>query len=105
MLAGLSIITPLRFLCWWSSSPGAALLLVSQILILSAHLLCMNVASGAPLIGIWLEWRARRGDSLSDGIARYLAAAALVSLIAGSGLGLALGWLFWTPDYTQLWQG
>jgi hypothetical protein len=69
------------------------------------HLLCMNVAAGAPLVGIWLDWRTRQGGEGAVGLARYFAAAALLGIIVGSLLGLLLGWLLWTPDYARLWLG
>ena len=74
-------------------------------IVLAAHLMCMNVAAGAPLIGIWLDWRTRRGDELSVKLARYFAASALVGLVLGAALGVLLGWLLWTPNYAALWQG
>jgi hypothetical protein len=78
---------------------------IVEILVFSAHLMCMNVAAGGPLVGIWLDWRSRRGDPLAVSAGRYLAAASLAAFVIGSLLGLLLGWLLWTPEYANLWLG
>ncbi|HEX5102871.1 MAG TPA: hypothetical protein VFV87_03620, partial [Pirellulaceae bacterium] len=59
-------------------------------IVLIAHLLCVNVAAGAPILCVWLEWR---GDRLARKAAAYLGGMGLVTLIAGGLLGLAVGWL------------
>jgi len=74
-----------------------------EILLLAAHLMCMNVACGAPLVALWLEWKDRRGDAIAPQAARYLAAAAVIALLVGVVLGLVLGWLRWTPEYGEIW--
>jgi len=74
-------------------------------LLLAAHLLCVNVASGGPLLGAWLDWRGTRGDGPSARAAVYLARASLIALIAGAALGLLIGWLKWDADYRALWTG
>jgi hypothetical protein len=79
-----------------------SLLAVFEILVLTAHLLCVNVAAGGPILAVWLEWR---GDDLARRAARYLAAASLLGLLVGGLLGVLLGWLKWTPDYQSLWTG
>src|SRR4051794_10513994 len=82
--------------------PGMSPLL--QIPLLSLHLICMNVAAGAPLVCIWLEWKLRRkNDDVAKAAADYLAAATLVTLVAGSLLGLVMGWLLWTQEYAAIW--
>jgi hypothetical protein len=80
-----------------------------HILLLSLHLICMNVASGAPLLCVLLEWKLLKNSaSASPNIAArqaadYLAAMTVLSLIAGSLLGLVMGILLWTPEYASLW--
>lgn len=80
-----------------------------HILLLSLHLICMNVASGAPLLCVWLEWKLRKNAASGDSIAPakqaadYLAAMTVLSLIAGSVLGLIMGILLWTPEYAAIW--
>jgi hypothetical protein len=78
------------------------LLSVLETLVLVAHLLCVNVAAGGPILCVWLEWR---GDDLARRGARYLGAASLHGLVAGGLLGVLLGWLKWTPEYQNLWTG
>ena len=74
-------------------------------LLLAAHLLCVNVASAGPLVGMWLEWREGRGDGLAGQTASYLGRACWWSLLAGGLLGLAVGLLSWTAEYAALWSG
>src|SRR4051812_48992542 len=75
-----------------------------QIPLLSLHLICMNVAAGAPLVCIWLEWKLRRKpDEGAKAAADYLAAAAVLTLVGGSLLGLVMGWLLWTREYASIW--
>ncbi|WP_254507235.1 hypothetical protein [Anatilimnocola floriformis] len=75
-----------------------------EILLLAVHLMCMNVACGAPLVSLWLEWKDRRGDAIAPQAARYLAASSVIALLVGMGLGLVLGWLRWTPEYAEVWR-
>src|SRR5262245_37683618 len=49
-------------------------------LLLIAHLLCVNVAAGGPLVCFWLEWRR---DDLARRVARSLGRWALVTLAIG----------------------
>lgn len=72
------------------------------IFLLVAHLLCVNVAAGAPLVCVWLEWR---GSALARRAAAYLGQMAVVTLVAGGVLGVLVGWLRWTPEYQGLWTG
>jgi hypothetical protein len=75
-------------------------------LLLAAHLLCVNVAAGGPIVAAWLDWRgAARGDSVAAKAAVALARASLLGLIAGAALGLCIGWLKWDADYRPLWLG
>jgi hypothetical protein len=71
-------------------------------LLLAAHLVCVNIAAGAPLVCAWLEWR---GGELALRAARSLGRWALATLVVGSLLGLTLGCLLWTPTYAALWRG
>lgn len=80
------------------------MLIAFEIILLTAHLVCMNVASGGPLVALWLEWKDRRGDAVAPQAARYLATAAILALLVGSLLGLLIGWLKWTPEYAEIWQ-
>jgi hypothetical protein len=67
--------------------------------VLGFHLVCMNVASAAPLVAIWLDWRrARRGDVLAGRAGSFLAQAALFLFLAGMGLGFVLAFLTWDRD-------
>jgi hypothetical protein len=75
-----------------------------KILLLSLHLICMNVASGAPLVCVWLEWKLRKNkDAAAKAAANYLATMTVLTLVAGSLLGLAMGLLLWTPEYASVW--
>ena len=75
-----------------------------EIVLLAAHLMCMNVACGSPLVALWLEWKDRRGDAIAPQAARYLGASAVIALLVGLVLGLLVGWLKWTPDYAEIWR-
>jgi hypothetical protein len=75
-----------------------------HILLLSLHLICMNVASGAPLVCVWLEWKLRNNkDCAAKAAADYLAKMTVLTLVAGSLLGLVMGMMLWTPEYSSLW--
>lgn len=75
---------------------------ILRILLLTAHLLSVNVAAGAPVVCLGLEWR--RGRASRDA-AGYLAAASLIFLGVGGLLGLLLGLLEWDSDYQAVWDG
>jgi hypothetical protein len=74
-------------------------------LLLAAHLLCVNVASGGPLIAAWLDWRGARGDQTAATAAKDLARWSVVGLLGGAALGVTLGWLKWDAPYRSLWLG
>ena len=74
-------------------------------LLLTAHLLCVNVASGGPLVAAWLDGRGTRGDNAAARAAVYLARVSLAALLAGTALGVVIGWLKWDTDYRALWLG
>lgn len=62
----------------------------------------MNVAAGGPILCVWLEWR---GDALARRVAAFLGRHGLLALVVGGVLGLAIGWLKWSPAYRDLWTG
>lgn len=68
--------------------------------LLAAHLLCVNVAAGAPILALACEWGDARGSSLARRAGRYLSWSALLSLIAGLVIGLALFAIRWSPQYS-----
>jgi len=74
-------------------------------LLLALHLLCVNAASGGPLVAAWLDWRAARGDDAAALAAKFLARHALLGLLLGAILGVTIGWLLWNPAYQSLWTG
>jgi len=73
--------------------------------LLAAHLLCVNVASGGPIVAAWLDWRGTRADEAAAKAAAYLARASLGGLAVGAALGLVIGWLKWNEAYQSLWLG
>jgi hypothetical protein len=76
------------------------------ILLLSAHLLCVNVASGGPIVAAWLDWRgARGGDEAAAKAAVALARWSVSGFLVGAGLGLIVGWSKWNAEYRALWLG
>ena len=79
--------------------------LLLEALLLTAHLLLVNVASGGPLVAIWLDWRGVRGDEAAAKAAAYLARASVLGLIVGAVLGVLIGWLKWNAEYRALWLG
>ena len=76
-----------------------------ETLLLAVHLMCVNVASGGPLVAAWLDWRGTRGDTAAAKGAVYLARASLLGLLVGALLGLGIGWLKWSDEYRSLWLG
>ena len=75
---------------------------IAIVLIHALHLLCMNVAGGGPLVCIWLDWKERSGDPQAGEAGRSLALAALVALLVGAALGVALGALLWDDAYVAI---
>ena len=75
------------------------------VLLLAAHLLCVNVASGGPLVAAWLDWRGMRGDDTAAKAASYLARWSVITLLAGAALGVLIGGLKWNAAYRSLWLG
>jgi hypothetical protein len=73
--------------------------------LLAAHLLCVNVASGGPIVAAWLDWRGTRGEEPAAQAAAYLGRTSIVGLLAGALLGVVIGWLKWDANYRALWLG
>jgi len=78
------------------------LLELSIVVVLAAHLMCVNVASAGPLVCIWLDWRGGRGDMLADRVGRFLCWKSLALLLVGGLLGLFLGYLHWDESYRHV---
>ena len=77
---------------------------ILEVAVLSAHLLAVNVATAAPFVCVWCEWRAMRpGNEALRDVGRRLARDCVVLFLIGAGLGLVeLGWLFWRSDPADL---
>jgi hypothetical protein len=77
---------------------------ILEVVVLTAHLLAVNVATAAPFICVWCEWRAaRHGDEALRAVGRRLARDCVLLFLVGAALGLAeLGWLFWQSDPADL---
>lgn len=69
------------------------------VLLLAVHLLCVNVASVAPLLTIWWERLEARGDRLAGQWGRSLLWQSIGLLLVALALGLVLGWLHWSAEY------
>jgi hypothetical protein len=78
---------------------------VFETLLLAAHLLCVNVAAGGPLVAAWLDGRGVRGDTAAAKATVYLARGSLLGLLIGALLGVLVGWLKWDAAYRALWLG
>jgi hypothetical protein len=68
---------------------------VISTILLTIHLLSMNVASAGPLICIWLWVRGRRGDEAAWRAGRQLARSTVAGLLLGVATGAALGGVAW----------
>jgi hypothetical protein len=67
---------------------------IAMTLLLAAHLLCVNVAGGGPIVGAWLDWKGTRGSEAGAGAAekrsslgRYLRRVRCTTLIIAAGTG------------------
>ncbi len=75
---------------------------VCRVVLLSAHLLLVDVAMAAPLVCVWLEWReTRRNDTTAGVIGRSLARSVGWVLAGGMVLGILLLALHWLLDDRQ----
>lgn len=73
-------------------SPSPPLLSLIFIFVLAAHLVCMNVATAAPLVCIWLKRReVRQADVEAGRLGRFLAWRSVTLLLIGIVLGLLAG--------------
>jgi hypothetical protein len=70
-------------------------------ILLAWHLLCVNLASVAPLVGVWLEWLDARGNAAARRLAPLLAWHGVISLLLGVSLGTSIGWLLWSDRYRE----
>jgi hypothetical protein len=95
----------MRSLRWKPQNQESAVIGIVLSLLLAMHLLCVNVASGGPLVAAWLDWRGTRGDDAAARAASYLARWSVITLLAGAGLGVLIGWLKWNGQYRALWLG
>ena len=69
---------------------------LTEISVLTLHLLAVDVATIAPLLCIWLEWReSARGDLVAGRLGRTLADWSLILLAVGIALGLIGAGLLW----------
>jgi hypothetical protein len=66
-----------------------------QTILLTIHLLAMNVASAGPLVCIWLRRRGGRGDVEAWNSGKELARWTVAGLLAGAATGVALGAVAW----------
>ena len=69
--------------------------------LLSVHLVAVNLAAAAPLVCVWLSWRS---DGLSGRIGRQLAWIALCALPIGAFLGFALGGVYRFEESPTYWE-
>ena len=78
----------------------AIVVFVFSALVLSLHLIAVNIATMGPLVCVWLEMRARySADDMADRLARRLAKICCQSLLVGIALGLVVGAIEWLrPD-------
>ena len=73
-------------------------------MLLAAHLLCVNVASTGPLVCLWLDHRAGRGDEAARWANRYLSLKSWGAFLAAGALGVTIAWLLWGDAYRALLQ-
>lgn len=73
---------------------------VLTVVVLSLHLMCMNLASAGPICCLGFEIGESRGGVLAGKIGRWIANLSIFAFIVGSVLGLLLGWLVWTEQFS-----
>ncbi|MBB75776.1 MAG: hypothetical protein CMJ75_14820 [Planctomycetaceae bacterium] len=64
-------------------------------LLLSGHLMCMNIAAAGPWLCILCEWQEARGNQSAGQAGRHLALLACILLVVGTLPGLVLAWMLW----------
>lgn len=71
-------------------------------LVIGVHLLLVDLASGAPLLAAFVEWR--RDGAAGEGArwARHLLVVSFAALLIGSMLGLAAGWYLWSRGLAEV---
>jgi hypothetical protein len=70
-------------------------------LTLALHLVCMNAATGGPLVCIWLDWREHRGDRLAGRAGRFLATWSIALFLVGLILGVGTALLAWSGEFAR----
>ena len=70
-------------------------------ILLSGHLVAVNLAAAAPLVCVWLGWQS---EDLSGRIGRQLAWIAFCALPIGVFLGFALGGLYRFEESSKYWE-
>lgn len=79
------------------------MLSLALILVFTAHLLAVNVATGAPFLALWCEAReTRSGDRLAGQLGRHLVRLSLAALGFGVVLGSGTLYLLWSLHPTYL---
>lgn len=68
-------------------------------LVLALHLLSVDVAMIGPLLMIWLEARARKGDAAAQDLLPKVGFISVKALIVGGAFGALYGWSLWSEDY------
>ena len=64
-------------------------------LLLTGHLMCMNIAAAGPWLCILCEWQEARGNQSAGKAGRHLALLACILLVVGILPGLVLAWMLW----------
>lgn len=68
-------------------------------LVLALHLLSVDVAMIGPLLMIWLEARARKGDGAAQELLPKVGFISIKALLLGGALGALYGWSLWSEEY------
>jgi len=66
--------------------------------LLGVHLICVGIAGVAPLWAVWWECRDAQQAPGAGDTGRFMAAAAVIALLAGAVLGLLVGLLRWDAE-------
>lgn len=68
---------------------------LASIVIVTLHLLAADVAAVGPLVCLWLQWRAARGDRLAAQVDRRLLLTSIGAMLVASVLGAANFGILW----------